>query len=375
MFQQKQTAWNPAVPAYGRFWIDTRERRKRRTVALGICPTRSLARRKLREYIEREGVNEKASFMASTSPAITFREQTEKWISALPTRRRKPVKPATISGWRHALDKWILPTIGDLTLAEVSNSALKLLVETMANGGLAAKTIVSYSLVVKMVVASAVDSEGEQIYPRRWNHEFVGMPIVQKEKQPRPTVTEPEVVSILANAPPRYAPPFALLAGTGLRIGEALGLKRADLSPDCLLLFVRRSVWHGHEQEPKTPASIREIDIPEPLATLLREYVADKSGYLFATRRGNRPLAQRNVLRVLHESGARAGFHALRRFRAQTLRHARVPEDLIGLWLGHARRTITDLYAAGLQHDLAWANGMVSACGVGLSASWAMLGL
>ena len=366
MFQNKQsTAWNPAAPAYGRFWIDAPEGRKRRKVALGICPTRTLARRKLRDHIQREGVNDKASFMANNSPALTFRQQAEKWIASLPTRRRKPVKPATISGWRHALDKWILPTIGDLPMCEVANAALKLLIEAMATGGLAAKTIVSYSLVVKLVVASAVDSEGEQIYPRKWNHDFVGMPIVQKEKQPRPTVTEAEVTTMLANAPPRYAPFFALLAGTGLRIGEALALTRNDFSPDCSVLSVKRSIWHGHEQEPKTPAAIRAIDIPEPLAVMLREYTATNTGYLLATRKGNRPLAQRNVLRVLHDSGVRVGFHALRRFRAQVLRRARVPEDLISLWLGHASRTVTDLYAAGLHEDLAWRKEWAERVGLG----------
>lgn len=265
------------------------------------------------------------------------------------------------------MDKWILPTIGDTPLAEVSNAVLKLAIETMAAGGLAAKTIVSYSLVVKMVVASAVDSEGEQIHPRKWNHDFVGMPIVQKEKQPRPTVTEAEVGTILSNALPRYAPLFALLAGTGLRIGEALGLKRTDLSPDCRLLYVRRSIWHGQEQEPKTPAAIRMIDIPETLAAMLRDYVADKSGYLFATRKGNRPLAQRNVLRALHDAGVRVGFHAFRRFRTQTLRRARVPEDLIAFWLGHARHTVTDLYAAGLQHDHEWRREWCEKTGLGFS--------
>jgi len=374
VFQRGFTkTWNPTVLAYGRYWIDIAgcEDRKRHTVVLGVCTTRSNARRKLREHIEREGVNDKASFVASTAPAITFRQQAEKWIASLPTRRRKPVKPATVFGWRHALDKWILPTTGDMPLSDVSNAALKLLVEEMAAGGLAAKTIVSYSLVVKMVVASAVDSDGDEIYPRKWNHDFVGMPIVQKEKQPRPAFNESEVSAIIAKALPRYAPLFALLAGTGLRIGEALALKRGDLSPDCRLLSVRRSVWHGREQEPKTPAAIRVIDIPEPLATALREYVADKSGYLFATRNGSRPLAQRNVHRALHDTGAQAGFHAFRRFRTQVLRRARVPEDLIGFWLGHARRTVTDLYAEGLQHDVAWRHEWCERVGLGFGLRWA----
>src|SRR5208282_555334 len=150
-------------------WIDTLEGRKRRKIALGNCPTRSLARRKLRDYIDKEGVNEKAAFMENNSPALTFREQAEKWIASLPTRRRKPVKPATIWGWQHVLDKWLLPNLGDMILAEVGNAAIKGLIEKMISAGLSAQSVVNYTKVVKMVVASAVNDEGEQIYPRKWN--------------------------------------------------------------------------------------------------------------------------------------------------------------------------------------------------------------
>lgn len=91
----------------------------------------------------------------------------------------------------------------------------------------------------------------------------------------------------------------------------------------------------------------------EPLAQLLRAYVTGKSGYLFATNKG-RPLQQRNVLRALHATGKKVGFHAFRRFRAETLRRARVPEDLTKLWLGHSKSTVTDFYAGGLQNDEVW---------------------
>ena len=218
VFQHGHTKeWNPAAQAYGRYWIDTPERRRRRTVTLGICPSRSLARRKLREHIEREG-------------------------------------------------------------------------------------------------------------------------IIRKELQRRPTLTEAEVMEVLASAKrQRYAMLFALLAGTGLRIGEALAVKSTDLVSDCRVLHVRRSIWNGQEQEPKTPNAVREVDIPEPLARLLRGYVAGRTGYLFATRTG-RPLGQRNVLRALHGTGKKVGFHAFRRFRTETLRRAQAPEDLTKLWLGHSLR-------------------------------------
>jgi integrase len=362
VFQQGQSGgWNPAAPCYGRYWVDSPDGRKRRVVSLGTCATRTVAKRKLREHIDREGVNSKDAFTSLTAPGTSFREQAERWIASLPTRRRRPVKPATMFGWQHALDKWILPTIGDMPLAEVSNAALKLLIETMAAGGLGPKTIVNYAQVPKMIVASVVNAEGEQVYPRKWNHDFVGLPIVQKEKQHRPTVNASQVEEIIKQSAYRFAVLFALLAGTGLRAGEALGLKRTDFSPDFRVLHVTRSIWHGREQAPKTPSAVRDVDIAEPLAVLLRAYAEDKSGYLFATRSG-RPIAQRNVHRA-----AGVGLHAFRRFRTETLRRAGVPGDLIDLWIGHAPRSVTDLYANGLKNDRVWRREWCDRVGLGFS--------
>lgn len=97
-------------------------------------------------------------------------------------------------------------------------------------------------MVVKLAVSSAVDDEGEEIYPWKWNHNFVGLPIVDPTKQRRPTVRQTELQNILAELTSRYRVLVALLAGTGLRIGEALGLKSDDFNKECTLLPVRRSV-------------------------------------------------------------------------------------------------------------------------------------
>jgi len=364
---QHNKPWNPAVPAYGRFWVDVPgEERQRRTISLGVCRTPSIAKQKLREYMESTGINSKEFFTINTAPATTFRAQAEKWIQSLPMRRRKPVKPATIFSWQHALDKWILPHIGDKLLGEVSNGVLRELVEKMAAAGLSPKTIVNYTQVVKLVVASAVDADGEQLYRRKWNHDFIGLPIVEPNKQHRPSVTKAELGEILATTNKRYGVLFALLAGTGLRIGEALGLKIGDFSQGCTVLHVRRSIWHGQEQAPKTPNAVRVVDIPEQLAQLLREYIAGKAGYLFAAK-SERPLQQRNVLRVLHATGKKVGLHAFRRFRTETLRRTRVPEDLTRLWLGHSKQTVTDFYAGGLEKDVAWRREWCERAGLGFS--------
>src|ERR1039458_4620786 len=77
--------WNPTVPAYGRFWFDVPgENRQRKSVSLGICRTPSVAKQKLREYIESTGVNSTESFTTHTTPATTFRSQATKWIARFP---------------------------------------------------------------------------------------------------------------------------------------------------------------------------------------------------------------------------------------------------------------------------------------------------
>src|SRR5208337_3119851 len=123
VFQHSRT-WDPTAPCYGKFWADMpgSPERRRRTVSLGVCRTKSLARQRLREYLEREGINSEQSFRENTAPAVTFRQQAEWWIASLRARKRRPVKPATISGWQDALNAWLLPHLGDKLLADVSNN-------------------------------------------------------------------------------------------------------------------------------------------------------------------------------------------------------------------------------------------------------------
>jgi integrase len=362
---QHSKTWDPAAPCYGKFWADVpgSPTRKRKTVALGICKTKSSARQRLREYLDREGVNSKEAFHQNTAPAITFRQQADAWIASLPARTRRPVKPATISGWRDALNAWALPNLGDKLLSEVSNKTVRDLVEKMPAAGLSPKTIANYVQVVKLVVASAVNDEGEQIHPRTWNHAFIQLPVVRKDKQHRPTVTADDVTNILSKTKKRaYLVLFTLLAATGIRIGEALGLRTSDFGPDCRVLHIGRSIWRGKEQGPKTPNAVRTIDIPEVLARELRRYVSDLRGYMFASSQG-RPLEQRNVLRVLHQVRP-VGFHAFRRFRLTWLRKNGTPRDLERYWMGHAAEEVGDLYSK-LKDDVAFRQEWAERIGLG----------
>src|ERR1700739_2142626 len=105
---QHSKKWDSTAPCYGKFWADEpgSPERIRRTVPLGVCRTKTMARQRLREDLEREGIHSSQSFRQNTAPGITLRQQSESWIASLPPRKRRPVKPATISGWQDALNAW-----------------------------------------------------------------------------------------------------------------------------------------------------------------------------------------------------------------------------------------------------------------------------
>jgi hypothetical protein len=77
------------------------------------------------------------------------------------------------------------------------------------------KTIWNYVQVVKMVVASAVGDDGEELYPRKWNHEFMDLPTVAGQRTP--TFTSEQVQQIVLRADGQFAVLYALLAATASR--------------------------------------------------------------------------------------------------------------------------------------------------------------
>jgi integrase len=338
-----------------RFWKDVPGQENRVHACERICPvggsdclTKAERKRRALEIVAKSGVNSQERFIEATV-GITFREQAKWFICQALTRKRKPIKPATVSTWQNCLDKWLNPHLGDMPLANVNNGSIKTLVSQMYAAGLSAKSIVNYSGLVKLVVASAVDNDGDQLFPRRWNHEFIDMPVVENQNQP--TFSAETVTSIIAKADGQERILYALLAGTGLRVGEALGLEIGKhISEDCRTLYIRQSVWQGDTQTPKTENSKRDVDLSSCLGEMLKAHIGDRTvGFLFASLKGN-PLSQSNVLRrdlhpILAELGVnKAGFHTFRRFRATFLSKSRVPEALVKFWLGHANKSVTDEY-------------------------------
>jgi integrase/recombinase XerD len=354
-----------------RFRVDEPGKFERKYRAVRLCPisgdgalSKTERLPKALEIISAEEANSAKRCQEAESATLTFREQAEAWLRQISTRKRKPIKPHTLTSWRSHL-AWLNPRIEDAPLARINNLALRNLVSQMSEAGFKPKSMLNYLQVVKAVVASLVNDEGEPIYPRKWNHDFIDLPTVRDQHQP--TLSQGEIEGLINDAPGWYRVLFCLLAGTGLRVGEALALQVSDLTGD--VLWVRQNLYQRKLDTPKTAAGAREVDLAPELAELMRRYIGGRtSGFIFQTRKGG-PIIQRNVLRMLHGilkrvGRSKLGFHAFRRFRVTHLRKNRVPEDLIKLWLGHAPQSVTDEYSK-LKNDVQFRTDVVAKVGLG----------
>ena len=363
-----------------RFWKDVAGQEKRHRAREKICPisgpgslSASERKRKVKEIIaaSRADTAEYFEKVTGSKHGITFREQAGIWLEQMKNRKRKPVAPSTLTNWECCLKNWLNPNIGHMALDSIGNLALKNLGATMVRGGLGASAIRSYTNAVKMVVASAVNEEGDALYPRKWNHEFIDLPEDKNPKQP--TLTGDRVTDVIALARKKqHRMFFVLCASGGLRHGEALGIDIKNISRDCSTIKIHQKAWRGQLHDfLKTDNGKREIDLHPTVAAMLKDFISERrgDGLLFRSRTG-KPLSQSNILRRwLHPILAilnqpRCGAHAFRRFRLTHIRKHAVPKDLERFWMGHEDEEIGDIYSK-LKEDVEFRQDWTTRIGLG----------
>lgn len=273
---------------------------------------------------------------------MNFNDQAKQFVQSIQTRKRNPVKPATVAKYKACL-KHALPLFGNRDLSQVNNSDLKVLVKMLSDEGLSASAITSVAVVVKLVVASAVNEQGEELYPRSWNSEFMDIPVVNPSTQTAPICTGKQVQEAVSRALGQDKALYALLAGTGLRIGECLALMASDWDRQNMTISVTKTVVNGRTQDStKTLAGTRIVDLTPELNTFLTQHISHTDGLLFRSANGG-------VVRVMSaysnlEKVGIPGFHSLRRFRETYLETVGVPRMLMKFWTGHAASDISERY-------------------------------
>jgi len=299
----------------------------------------------------------------------------ETWLERMKNRKRRPVKPASLAAWGSYIRTWIVPLVGEVEAENFENGTLKEFAEKIAAAGKSPKTVLEIVGTLKQIIASAEDVNGNRLYPRNWNDDFVLENIEEPGAQSQPTITKEALQAVLNNRSfsTRDRVFVATLSATGLRLGEMLAVRISPCedsywAAENKLIQVNKSVYRGSLQAPKTKASVRTVDLPEDVNAMLAKFTEGrKSGeFLFSTKGGqswDQGYVRKHILAPLGIPGA----HALRRFRATHLREAEVPYELVQSWLGHANGgDITKRYVK-ISENLKLRRYHVERAGIGFS--------
>ncbi len=154
-----------------------------------------------------------------------------------------------------------------------------------------------------------------------------------------------------------------LVAATGLRISEALGLKWCDVNFEAGEINLTRSIVHQHVGNMKTEASEKPIPVAGTLLSALRDW-SQKTAYrqpddwVFASphRNGKQPYWPETPLKYFVQPAAKRagiekilGWHTFRRTFATLLNHSSEDVKTVQELMRHANSRVTlDLYAQAI---------------------------
>ncbi|MDP9460865.1 MAG: site-specific integrase [Actinomycetota bacterium] len=334
---------------------------KRKTMRRGGFTTKREAARELGKVTARVG----------TSVKIDDRETVAKYLDGWLQGKRLSLKPKTFHSYSEYVNKRIVPILGPIRLESLRHEHVVAFVDALAAEGRGAPTI-------KSILAVLRSALGDAVRTRRLTHnpaEHVRTPDVEGVERVPWTVDQ--AAHFLDHvAEDRLAELFELIAGTGLRRGEALALRWSDVDLERRVLRVRRSVTDVAGRlvigKPKTAGSAAGVGLsPRVVAALQRQRERqvfealewadgyEDSGLVF-TRENGTMLRPEYVLRRFHELSADAGLplvrvHDLRHLAATLMLTAGVPLALVSKKLRHSKVGITsDLYGH-LTHEAAQA--------------------
>lgn len=288
-----------------------------------------------------------------------FDAYARQWIKDYQGRTSRGFDEDTRASYERALELYAIPHFGSTPLREIDRKAINAVVAKLRRQGLAPTTIAKYLAPVRALFSDAVG-----------NGHLTANPALRLAINAKATVREDddpsrvkdmsrgELAAVLAAIPDRTSGRdplfFALLAGTGCRISEALGLDWADLGHDGATLRIERQWYRGKlKRYTKTANGHRTISLSPDVGRRLWERGADATGPMFATRTGKR-LSARNMARFLEAAAKAANVphvspHSFRHTHGSLLLDEGWPITEVAHRLGDDVQTVSRTYAHKLR--------------------------
>lgn len=185
---------------------------------------------------------------------------------------KRGLKDNTFQNYRYLYHMYVEASLGKKKLASIVKSDIKRFYNTLVDErGLSITTVDSIHTVLHQVLDMAVDDGYIRINPARQVMKELKLTRGNVEKRRALSLQEQTLFLDYLKRTPQYRhwyPVFAVLLGTGMRVGEAVGLRWCDIDLDNDTIDVNHTlVYYRHAENgcycnihtPKTVNGIRQI--------------------------------------------------------------------------------------------------------------------
>ncbi len=332
---------------------------KRRTVS---AKTKDAARLKLKRLMEEQERLE-AEGLPPMDTTVTVSQLLDRWHKVIVATRRE----TTASNYRYMIDGHIVPfvlpggrTLGSKKVAKLPFSDVDALLDAKREAGLSAST----RRLIRSVLVQAINQAMKwRIVTRNEAAMSTPVTVTRSEGRSLSPAQAKRLMETLKICP--MGTLFTVMLTTGMRRGEALGLRWEDVDLKKGVISVRQQLQRINGElkatEVKTERSRRSINLAKPTVVALKEHkVTQKrerlespawteTGYVFTTTLGT-PLDPRNVAKQFESNCLKAKIgkwhpHELRHSAATLMLATGIPLQVVSAVLGHASIRITgDVY-------------------------------
>ncbi len=248
-------------------------------------------KRAAEDFLDEERPKTRQWTRPAVHPNVTIRAYKDRWLKLIgPT-----IKARTVASYTQSLVRHILPALGDMPIRQLDRGRIKAFLAEKLTSGLVTvdeagkpqrpeclsrnsvriihgtlRSLLNAAIDDRVIVSNPASKLGKQLH--------LVVPKATRQEQIKAMTREQRqtFLKTAARVSPRYYPLFAALAGTGMRLGEALGLQWEDVDVLAREIRIARSFSRGQVETPKSGHG-RTVDISQMLAeTLTRLEVTRK---------------------------------------------------------------------------------------------------
>lgn len=270
---------------------------------------------------------------------------------------------STWDGYRRKIDRHILPRVGHLRIRRLRAHHLETLYDRMLHPTdgrrpLAPKTVLEIHLIIRGALKDAAN-RGLVVRNVALVAHAPKLRSIPKVEQKAWTAQQLQAF-LEAAAGHRLFPAFWVLAATGMRRSELLGLRWDDMDLKRARVSVNRGLvavaYEIHESRGKTPNSRRAIDLDPTTVKVLKAWRdwqkteqeaagVESEGWVFTNTDG-KPVHPHSISQTFERIAVKAGvprirLHDVRHTHGTLLIKAGVPVKVVSERLGHANPAFT----------------------------------